>query len=103
MVWIAITGLVAIGVLLWTLLKVNRLNDDPVQKELAHLILEMMANGATTEAQTIFVVSSTRAMMMGFVNPRERHTRLAHALSIAKPMLNAHGYEVAKGILRSIA
>ena len=102
--WIFVIIVIAVAAL-WgfTVMKTAALNRDPVQQELAHLIMEMMANGATEDAQLIFSVSTTRAMMTRMIDPREQQTRLAHALSMVKPMLNPVGYETARQIIRGIA
>lgn len=102
--WAVIIIVVAV-VAVWgfMVMKTAAMNRDPVQQELAHLIMEMMANGATQEAQLIFSVSSTRAMMTRMIDPREQQTRLAHALSMVKPMLNPIGYDTARQIIRGMA
>lgn len=102
--WIVVVGIVAV-VMVWgvMVMKTAAMNRDPVQQEIAHLIMEMMANGATQDAQLIFNVSSTRVLMTRMIDPRERHTRLAHALSMVKPMLNPLGYGTARQIIRQIA
>ncbi|WP_339933256.1 hypothetical protein [uncultured Brevundimonas sp.] len=102
--WIVIAVVVAVvGWIALTIGKTASLNNDPVQKELCHLILEMMANGATSDAQMIFVVSQARCLMTAFVDPSQHQTRLAHALSMAKPLLNEEGFQLARNIVRGIA
>ena len=102
--WIVISIVVAV-VAAWSfmVMKAAAMNRDPVQQELARLIMEMMANGATDDAQLIFSLSSTRAMMTRMIDPREQQTRLAHALSMVKPMLNPLGYDTARQIIRGMA
>ena len=100
LVGIVVIGLIAIFAFI---ARIGTLNNDPVQRELCGLILEMMGNGATPDAQLIFTISSTRAMMMAGLDQSQQQTRLAHALSMAKPLLNEQGYLVAHRIIRSIA
>lgn len=97
---IGIVAVVFIGILAF-IAKVGAMNNDPVQRELAELIVEMMANEATDDAVMLFTVSSTRAMMMRGLDISETQTRLAHALSLAKPRLNEEGYRVAQQIIRA--
>ena len=102
--WIVIIIVVAV-VAAWSfmVMKAAAMNRDPVQQELARLIMEMMANGATDDAQLIFSLSSTRAMMTRMIDPREQQTSLAHAISMVKPMLNPLGYDTARQIIRGMA
>lgn len=101
--WVALAIVAALAVV-WGLLvaRAAAMNRDPTQQELAHLIMEMMASGADEDAQLLFTVSSTRALMMAAVDPGERQTRLAHALSMVKPVLNPLGYETARRIIRQM-
>ena len=102
--WIAIGIAAVIGVVfVFSVMKTAGLNQDPVQQELAGLILEMMEGEATPSAQTLFIVSSQRLFMMRMIPPNEHHTRYAHALSLANKLLNAEGQAVARTIIRSMA
>lgn len=102
--WIIIGIAAAIGAwLLFGFWKTASMNRDPVQIELAGLILEMMEGEATESAQTLFVISSQRALMMAMIPPNEHQTRYAHALSLAETRLNHEGKQVARSIVRTIA
>lgn len=103
MVWVIFGIFVIIGLFVFQTIKTAALNNDPVQPELTRLILEMMANGATDDAQTIFQVSVASRLMTRMIDPKEWGTRLAHALSTVRPMLNEEGYAVARVIVRRVA
>ena len=98
---IIVGAIVAIIAVVWLIVKTQAMNNDPVQLQLADLIVEMMANEATDDAVMLFTISSTRAMMMAGLDIGETQTRLAHALSLAKPRLNEEGYRVAQQIIRA--
>lgn len=101
--WIAlIIGLVVIAYVVMVA-RTAALNKDPLQIELGNLILEMMASGADATAQKIFVVSITSRFMRSMVlDYGKQKTRLAHALTLARPHLSQLGYDQARMILRQM-
>lgn len=102
--WIVVGIVALIGVWFsFGVMKTAGMNRDPIQLELAGLILEMMAGEATESAQTLFVISSQRVFMTRMIPPNEQQTRYAHALSLAETQLNSQGKEVARSIIRTMA
>lgn len=102
--WVIIGIVVAIGAwLLFGFWKTASMNRDPVQLELADLILEMMEGEASESAQTLFVISSQRLFMTRMIEPNEHQTRYAHALSLAETRLNQEGKQVARSVIRTLA
>jgi hypothetical protein len=92
-----------LGLVVYRLSKVGGLNKDPLQHELAHLIIAMMVCGAAQEAQLSFVVSSRNQFTKAMVSdPSKQQKRLAHALTMARPTLGRAGYERARSIIREI-
>ena len=99
--WIAlILGVLAVAYVV-AVVRTAAMNKDPLQQELAALIMEMMAKGADGPAQNLFAVSVTGRFMRAMVaDAGAQQTRLVHALSICRPSLSASGYEVARQIVR---
>ena len=101
--WIAIClSAVALGYAI-LVARTAKMNADPLQKELAALIMEMMAAGADRSAQTIFGVSVMNRFVRAMVlDEGARQSRLAHALSMCRPHLSAVEFQEARHIIRSI-
>jgi hypothetical protein len=97
--WLAIVLGVAVIGSAFMVIRTAQLNSDPLQKELASLVMEMMAKGADDSAQAIFAVSAFNRMAM---ESGDRQARLAHALSMCRPMLSAQDFGTARMILRSL-
>ena len=82
-------------------LKAARFNDDPLQKELAFLIVEYANSDLGTGALMLFTVSTSRAFISSMIlNEAEQQTRLAHALSLARRDLTPRQYDFVRQVLR---
>ena len=104
--WLVLFGIVFyVGKWLFRILfGVRRLNNDPLQQELASLLLEASEHNFSLPAQQILMVSSVRVLFEGMITSQsEKSTRLAHALSMVKPLLSPNHYQMAKMIYREIA
>lgn len=99
--WIAaVLGALIVGYVL-LVARTAKLNADPLQQELAGLLMEMMASGADQSAQALFSVSATNRFIRSMVVDRgAQQTRLAHALSLCRPSLSEQDYQRARMIVR---
>jgi hypothetical protein len=100
-----ILGAIVVAVLIYfyvrLVMKTARLNDDPLQNELAGLILEYANSNLDEDAATLFAVSSQRAFVMRMVTEQsEQQSRFAHALSLARQHLTPAQYEFVRTVLR---
>ena len=101
-VWIAVVIGLVVATVWFMVARTARLNQDPLQHELASLLLEVLEGCFSTQATHLFVVSSTNAFIRGMVLDKgEQQTRLAHALSMLRPQLSPSHYEALRLFLRS--
>jgi hypothetical protein len=92
-----------LSLVVYRLGKDSGLDKDPLQHELAHLIVGMMVRGADKSAQHSFVVNITDQFTKATVSDRSKQQkRLAHALSMARPKLGPDGYRRARSIIGAI-
>ena len=97
--WIVI-GLVA-AFLIWWIFRVQRLNGDPVQRQIAEMIVELAIGGFPGQLESRLIRDSS-ALSLGARGPK-LSTRLPHALSMARNRLTPQQYEKAKDIVRNIS
>ncbi len=89
----------AVAGLAFLALQLSALNNDPIQKELSDLILKMMANGATADAQAVFLLAKARVLEAADIDPSEHQSRLAHALKMIASRLTADDLKRARTIV----
>jgi hypothetical protein len=101
LVLFAVLAAIAIFAVVRLLTRTSALNQDPVQRELAALIVEYANSGLDESAATLFAVSSQRVFMTNFITEeRDQRNRFAHALSMARFQLSPAQYEFVRQVLR---
>lgn len=99
--WLAIVIGVAVIGYAFLVVRAVRLNNAPLQKELAALIMEMMAAGADRSAQSIFSASVTGRFMGAMIlDQSARQTPDGPRPVHAQTDLSDQGYQAARQITR---
>jgi len=93
-IWLILAAVVWIG---WRIFKTGRLNNDTTQQELCALIVELDRSPKDDNNLNIFTVGYLRALMF---TDGDRSTRLAHALSMARPRISPDTYSYVKSMFR---
>ena len=97
-IFISVIALLWLAPKFW---RVAQMNDDPLQKELASLIIELANADRDDSAVALFSISTLRAFSMRLIgDEKEQRHRLAHALSMARPMIAPMQYQYVRALLR---
>jgi len=81
--------------LVWVRVRTGKMNRDPAQQAIADLIVELEAKGAPPGERFL-----RECMAIAQGAPGSVSTRLAHALSLARPRISSKTYEDVRQLFR---
>ena len=98
--WILI--LLGAGVYIFIVYRTAKLNRDPVQQEIARLLMEVSESGFTEQATVLYVFSLNNLFIRSMIiEERAQNSRQIHALSMLKSHISKTEYERLKTFLKN--